>query len=100
MMERVLAEAIGRAPSQSELRQFMAMLNAAENKSPTRTVTNYVRGDGTMTSTSRTTPSDVDPEAMAEKFAQQIGGGSEFGAFQTNQYLDGLMQMLMGAQNV
>jgi hypothetical protein len=100
LMESVLAQAIGRPPTRTELQGFLAMLNNAENKSPTRTVTNYVRGDNSTTSTSRTTPSDVDPEAMAREYAQGIGGGAEFGEFQNNKYLTALVDMLRGAQNV
>ena len=100
LMEAVLADAIGRPPTRSELQGFLAMLNAAENKSPTRTVTNYVRGDNSTTATSRTTPSTVDPEAMARQYAQQINGGEEFADYQNNKYLTALIDMLRGAQNV
>ena len=99
MLARVLADALGRAPSDSELQQYMARLNGAEAKSPTRTITNYVRSGSTTTSTSRTKPSDVDPEAMAREFATEINGGEEFYDMQANGYLDRLMQRLIGAAN-
>jgi hypothetical protein len=96
----VLSTALGRPPTDQELAQYMQMLNRAENKSPTRTVTNYVRSGSSQTSTSRTNPSDVDPEAMAREFATQINGGEEFFDMQANSYLDSLMASLIGAQNV
>jgi len=100
LLARILEDALGRPPSDRELAQYMARLNAAERKSPTRTVTNYVRGKNTTTSTSRTKPSKVDPEAMAREFATQIGGGDEMTAYKATSYLDTLMASLMGAQNV
>jgi hypothetical protein len=100
MLARILEDALGRPPSDSELAEYMARLNAAERKSPTKTVTNYVRGKGSTTSTSRTTPSKVDPESMAREFAAQIGGGDEMMAYKATSYLDKLMGSLMGAQNV
>lgn len=100
LLARILEDALGRPPSDSELSQYMARLNAAERKDPTRTVTNYVRSGSTTKSTSRTNPGDVDPEAMAREFALEIGGGDEMMAYQATSYLDRLMQSLMGAQNV
>jgi len=95
----VLQNALGRPPTDQELAQYMQMLNRAENKSPTRTVTNYVKSGSTQTSTSRTNPSDVDPEAMAREFAMEVNGGEEIFDVQANSYLDRLMQSLIGAQN-
>lgn len=100
LLTQVLQNALGRAPSTLELQQFITMLNAAENRSPIKTVTNYVTGGGTTTATSRTTPSSVDPEAMAAEFAAGINGGQDFGETQTARFTDMLMARLMGAQNV
>lgn len=100
MLAGILEQALGRAPSDTELSEYMAMLNAAENKSPVKTVTNYVKSGSSQTSTSRTTPSEVDPAAMAREFAAKIGGGDEMFAYQATSYLDKLMQSLIGAQNV
>jgi hypothetical protein len=100
LLAGVLEQALGRAPSDQELADFMARLNAAEKKSPTKTITNYVKEGNTQTATSRTKPSTVDPEAMAREFALEINGGSEAFDMQANSYLDNLMNMLMGAQNV
>jgi len=99
VLARVLADALGRAPSNEELSAYMAKLNAAENKSPTKTITNYVKSGSTSTATSRTTPSTVDPEAMAREFASEVNGGTELMDNKANSYLDGLMRMLIGAQN-
>jgi hypothetical protein len=99
MLARVLEDALGRPPSDSELAQYMARLNGAEAKSPTKTITNYVKSGSTQTATSRTRPSDVDPESMAREFATEINGGDEFYDMQANGYLDRLMQRLIGAAN-
>lgn len=94
LLSQVLQNAIGRAPTTQQLNEFIKRLNSAEAQSPVRTVTNYVRDGSTTTSTSRTNPSDVDPEAIAQEFAAEQEG---FGEYQTNQYTDMLSQMLMGA---
>lgn len=100
LLARTLADALGRAPSDSELADYMSMLNAAEKKSPTKTVTNYVRGGGSTTATSRTTPSTVDPEAMAREFATRINGGDDLMTNKANSYMDMLVNRLTGAANV
>jgi len=100
LLASVLSDALGRAPSKAELAEFMARLNGQENKSPTKTITNYVRSGDSMTSTSRTDPTDVDPEQMARTFAAEINGGDEMFDYKANGYLDKLMQSLIGAQNV
>ena len=100
LLANVLRDALGRPPSQSELAEFMSRLNAAENKSPVRTVTNYVRDGSTTTATSRTRPSTVDPDQLAREFAAEIGGGDEMAGYQANRFMDLLMARLMGAQNV
>jgi len=98
LLSRVLQDALGRTPSDEELSQFMAMLNGAESKSPTKTITQYVNSGGTRTSTSRTNPSDVDPTVMAEEFAAGIGGGAPMGAKKETDYLMGYLNSLGGAQ--
>ena len=96
MLAGVLADALGRAPTDSELAQFMAKLNDAESKSPTKTITRYINGGGTRTSISRSTPSDVDPEQMAEEFAQGIDGGKPYEANKRDSYISGLLKSLGG----
>jgi hypothetical protein len=98
LLSKVLQDALGRAPSDEELSQFMSMLNNAESKSPTKTITQYVRTGGTRTSTSRTNPSDVDPAALAEEFAAGIDGGAPMGAKKETDYLMGYLNSLGGAQ--
>jgi len=100
MLAQILGNAIGRSPTDQELSDYMDKLHAAEAKSPTKTVTNYVRSGSSQTSTSRTNPSNVDPEAMAREFAAELNGGGEMFDYKANSYFDNLMQMLMGAQNV
>ena len=76
----------------------MAMLNNAESKSPTKTITQYVKTGKTRTSTSRTTPSEVDPEALAEEFAAGIDGGAPMGAKKETDYLMGYLNSLGGVR--
>jgi hypothetical protein len=99
LLSRVLQDALGRAPSDDELSRFMAMLNEAESKSPTKTITQYITSGNTRKSISRTNPSDVDPEAMAREFAQGVDGGNEMGEYQTNRFMSMLMQRVAGARN-
>jgi len=99
LLSRVLQDALGRAPSDDELSRFMAMLNEAESKSPTKTITQYITSGDTRKSISRTNPSDVDPEAMARQFAQGVDGGNEMGEYQTNRFMSMLMQRVAGARN-
>jgi hypothetical protein len=99
LLSRVLQDALGRAPSDDELSRFMAMLNEAESKSPTKTITQYITSGNTRKSVSRTNPSDVDPESMAREFAQGIDGGAEMGEYQTNRFMSMLMQRVAGARN-
>lgn len=96
LLSSVLTSALGRMPTDEEVKNFVEMLNEAESKSPTTTVTNTIAGDGTTSSTSRTTPSTVDERQMAMDFAKQIGGGSEFTANSADNYIAGLMQYLGG----
>jgi len=94
LLNRILTDALGRSPSESELSQFMAMLNEAESKSPTKTITEYVNSGDTRRSTTRTTPSGLDPEAMAEDFAAGIDGGAPMTANKETDYLMGYLNSL------
>jgi hypothetical protein len=98
LLTKVLQDALGRAPSDEELSQFMSMLNNAESKSPTKTITQYVNGGGTRTSTSRTTPSEVDPTLLAEEFAAGIDGGVPMTAKKETDYLMGYLNSLGGVR--
>jgi hypothetical protein len=100
LLARTLSDALGRPPTQAELAEFMNMLNAQENKSPTKTVTNYVKDGTTTTATSRTNPSEVDADALAREFAMRINGGADFDVNQTTRYMDMLVNRLIGAANV
>jgi hypothetical protein len=99
LLSRVLQDALGRSPSDEELSRFMTMLNDAESKSPTKTITQYVNSGNTRKSISRTNPSDVDPEAMAREFASGVNGGNEMGSYQTNRLMSMLMNQVAGAAN-
>ena len=92
----VLKDALGRMPSEQELTDFIAMLNEAESKSPTRTVTRTTKTGDNTRAVARTTPSVVDPEQMAQEFAADIGGGAPMGAKKETDYLMGYLNSLGG----
>ena len=96
LLSAVLKDALGRQPTENEVADFIQFLNQKESKSPTTTVTTTNKSGKSSTSTSRMTPSGVDPAALAEEFAQEIGGGVPFEQNQENYYLDGLLKSLIG----
>lgn len=99
LMVNVLQEALGRAPTDEEVERFLALLNKREAKSPTKTVTRTTTSGDRTRAVSRTTPSTVDAQALAEEFARGIGGGAEFEAKSDYDYLSGLFESL-GAPGV
>ena len=94
MLIGVLTEALGRYPTDEEVAEFLKIVNKQERKSPTKTVTRTTT-EGDMTrAVSRTTPSTVDAQALAEEFAQGIGGGEPFEANAAANYLAGFLESL------
>lgn len=94
LLTGILREALGREPTDSEVSKFLLILNKAEAKSPNRTITTTTT-DGDMTkAVSRSTPSGVDPEALAQEFAQEIGGGRPYEANAQVRYLTALLESL------
>jgi len=98
LLSRVLQDALGRSPSDEELAKFMSMLNNAESKSPTKTITQYINSGNTRKSISRTNPSDVDPEALAKEFAADVEGGVPMEAKKETDYLMGYLNSLGGVR--
>ena len=96
MLISVLRQALGRYPTDDEVSQFVRMLNAEESKKPSvSTTTTTTTGDRTSAVT-RTTPSSVDAEQMAQEFAEDIKGGKAYQANQADRYMAALMQSLGG----
>ena len=89
----VLTEALGRYPTDKEVQEFLDIVNKREKKSPTKTVTKTTNMGDTTRAVSRTTPSDVDVQALAEEFAQGLEGYDENAA---DRYLNALLNS-MGA---
>ena len=83
-------------PTEQELADFIAMLNEAESKDPTKTVARTTGGGGRTRTVSRTTPGSVDPQQMAQEFAEQIGGGAPSTAKRETDYLMGYLNSLGG----
>ena len=89
----VLTEALGRYPTDKEVQEFLDIVNKREKKSPTKTVTKTTNMGDTTRAVTRTTPSDVDVQALAEEFAQGLEGYDENAA---DRYLNALLNS-MGA---
>jgi hypothetical protein len=89
----VLTEALGRYPTDKEVQEFLDIVNKREKKSPTKTVTKTTNTGDTTRAVSRTTPSDVDVQALAEEFAGGLEGYDENAA---DRYLNALLNS-MGA---
>lgn len=96
MLIGVLTEALGRYPTDEEVAEFLKIVNKQERKSPTKTVTRTTTEGDTTRAVSRTTPSTVDAQALAEEFAQDIGGGEPFEANAAANYLAGFLESLGG----
>lgn len=98
MLIGVLTEALGRYPTDEEVAEFLKIVNKQERKSPTKTVTRTTTEGDMTTAVSRTTPSTVDAQALAEQFAQDIGGGAAYEANAAANYLAGFLESLGGGQ--
>ncbi len=94
LLTGILREALGREPTDSEVSKFLLILNKAEAKSPSRTITTTTTNGDMTKAVSRSTPSGVDPEALAEEFAQDIGGGRPYEANAQVRYLTALLESL------
>jgi hypothetical protein len=94
LLTGILREALGREPTDSEVSKFLLILNKAEAKSPNRTITTTTNNGDMTRAVSRSTPSGVDPEALAEEFAQNIGGGRPYEANAQTRYLTALLESL------
>lgn len=87
----VLTEALGRYPTDDEVEKFLTMLNKKEKKSPGKSVTvTTTTGDNTRAVT-RTTPTTVDAQALAEEFARSLEGYDENA---TDRYMNALFKGL------
>lgn len=94
LLTGILREALGREPTDSEVSKFLLILNKAEAKSPNRTITTTTTNGDMTKAVSRSTPSGVDPEALAEEFAKGIGGGRPYEANAQTRYLTALLESL------
>lgn len=94
LLTGILREALGREPTDSEVSKFLLILNKAEAKSPNRTVTTTTTNGDMTKAVSRSTPSGVDPEALAQQFAEEIGGGRPYEANAQVRYLSALLESL------
>jgi len=96
ILTAVLQEALGRRPTEQELADFVAALNEAESKDPTKTVTRTTVNGNRTRAVARTTPGAVDPQELAREFAADIGGGAPMTAKRETDYLMGYLNSLGG----
>lgn len=96
LLTSVLRNALGRFPTDDEVAEFVAVLNAAERKAPITTVTRTTSGGGATRSVVQNTPSTVDPTALAEEFASDIEGGAEEYQYKADNYIAAFLQSLGG----
>ena len=93
LLTSVLMNSLGRIPTDDELKRFVQLLNDAESKSPSTVTTTTSYDDNATSSVSTSTPSGVDEQALADQFAQQVGG-TEAASYGADNYISGLMQYL------
>lgn len=96
LLTSVLRNALGRFPTDDEVAEFVAVLNAAERKAPITTVTRTTSSGGATRSVVQNTPSTVDPTALAEEFASDIEGGAEEYQYKADNYIAAFLQSLGG----
>lgn len=74
LLRMVLGQALGRGPSESELDDFQAQLNAAQRANPSVTTTRYGAGGGNVSST---TTGGMNPQAFADEYVNREFGTEE-----------------------
>ncbi len=72
LLTSVLRDALGRAPSEEELAEFISEVNKAEGNNPTTTQTTTTKNGDNTRSVTRNDPSSVDTNEMAQDFAERI----------------------------
>ena len=92
-LKQMMTQMLGRAPSEGEVDDYLATLNAREEADPTIRTTTYTRSGDSSTVTEA---SDVDPALIAER---QIKGDNpkEYEANQRLRYYNAMLSMLGGA---
>jgi hypothetical protein len=88
---QVLSQMLGRGPSESEIDDYLAQVNAAQRAKPTITTTRYnAAGDRS----SSTTSGGVNPQAFAEDFVHRELGDEESDYQVISQYMPALFNAL------
>ena len=82
LLSDTLAQKLGRAPNESELAQFTAVLNSAERANPTTTTTDTDYVEGVATSQSSTTSGGLTGAGRQQMAADEAMKKPEYGAFQ------------------
>lgn len=94
-LRNIVAQQIGRAPTDEELRDFVRQVNAAFRSDPTIitqvTVTDPITGESDVDITEDET--NVDPEGMALSFAEEVDP-AERQEYQTGRYFDAIMSAI------
>ena len=88
----MMADMLGRMPTNAEVEAYLAKLNAAEKADPTVTTYRYQR-DGDISATVE--QSDVDAQAIAQR-AIKKENPEEYRAMQSVNYFNALLDMIGG----
>lgn len=95
LLEDVLTERLGRAPTEAESAAFLAALNAKQRQNPTSTTTTYTKDPASgQYNTSSTTTGGVNEDAFADQWGD-THNEAEAGAYQmATTYFDALLGAL------
>lgn len=95
---QILTQALGRAPTNSEVAQYKSTINAQEQANPTITTSTQTLDDqGQAVSQSSKTTGGFDAAAQQQLVQDQVSGTPEFAKYQSGTtYWNSLMQMLTG----
>lgn len=95
LINDVLAQALGRAATPDELTAFTAVLNEAERKNPTQTVTSTTYQNGDAVSSSSTSSGGLTGAARQQLLMDQAQESPDFGAYQAaTTYYGALLQAI------
>lgn len=95
LVNRTLAQALGRDAGDEELEAFKAALNAYERKNPLLTTTNTTYKEGEAVSSSSTSTGGVTDAGRQELLLQEAMEAPEYGAYQAaSTYINALYQAI------
>lgn len=98
VVEQIYKENVGRAPNESELARYTAMLTNKARKNPTKTTTTtQYDASGNATTSSSVTQQGLDASSLAYEAQKQLEDTSEFGVQQAALYYMNALGAALGA---